>query len=110
MSAGPPQDSDVVLQLYYPAREKLPEYRDYKILGPKGFKDRFRSIIVTKNRYGIAGRVIGTAFFGEVGWFKELPKGSEILDSANYTDISVIDKNYVTEKQEKTNTTNFYKF
>lgn len=66
-SSGPVQDSDVLLQLYYPAREKIPTYRDYKILGPKSFGNRYRSIITSKNRYGLADQVIGTAFYGEVG-------------------------------------------
>ncbi len=30
-SGGPVQDSDVVLQLYYPARDKIPRYPEYKI-------------------------------------------------------------------------------
>lgn len=60
------QDSDCVLQIFSPMREKLPTYRDYKILGPKSLGSRFRSIILSKNRYGIADKVIGTAFYGEV--------------------------------------------
>lgn len=66
-SSGPVQDSDVTLQIYYPAREKITTYRDYKILGENGLKDRFRSIVCSKNRYGIANQVIGCAFYGEVG-------------------------------------------
>lgn len=30
------QDSDVVLQLFYPFREKLATYRGYRILGEQG--------------------------------------------------------------------------
>ena len=83
-SGGPVQDSDVVLQLYYPARDKIPTYREYKILGPHSLAGRFRSIIVSKNRYGIADRVIGCGFYGEVGWFKELPLGRDITDFTKY--------------------------
>ena len=87
-SGGPVQDSDVTLQLYYPARDKLPTYRDYKILGPKSLGGRFRSIIISKNRYGIADKVVGCGFYGEVGWFKELPLGKEIVDFTQYIDIN----------------------
>lgn len=87
-SGGPVQDSDVVLQLYYPARDKIPTYREYKILGQHSLGGRFRSIIVSKNRYGIADRVIGCGFYGEVGWFKELPLGKDITDFTKYLDIN----------------------
>lgn len=87
-SGGPVQDSDVTIQIYYPARDKLPTYRDYKILGPKSLGDRFRSIIISKNRYGMADKVIGCSFYGEVGWFKELPLGREIADFTKYLDIN----------------------
>ena len=73
-SSTPAQDADVVLQLFYPFREKLTSYRGYPILGDNGFKNTFRSIITSKNRYGVANQVIGCAFYGSVGWFKELKK------------------------------------
>lgn len=87
MSGSPSQDSDVTIQIYYPAREKIMSYRDYKILGEGGMSNSFRSIILSKNRYGIANRVIGCGFYGEVGWWKELPKGKEINDFSQYTKI-----------------------
>lgn len=67
-SGSPSEDADVVIQLFYPYREKLSTYRDYVILGEEGLKDSFRSAIITKNRYGIANRVIGLGFYGSVGW------------------------------------------
>lgn len=104
------QDADVTLQIFYPAREKLVSYRDYKILGEYGLKDRFRSIIISKNRYGIADRVIGTSFYGEVNWFNELPIGREITDFVKYHDIS---KNVPTEiidnKKEDSHEQIYYK-
>ena len=86
-SGSPAQDSDVTIQIYYPAREKIMSYRDYKILGEGGMSNSFRSIILSKNRYGIANQVIGCGFYGEVGWWKELPKGKEINDFSQYTKI-----------------------
>jgi len=95
-SGSPVQDADVVLQIFYPAREKLTSYRDYKILGENGMRDTFRSIIISKNRYGIANQVIGCGFYGQVGWFKELPPGREIVDFRCYMDIAnnIPNKNY----------------
>lgn len=60
-------DSDIVMQLYSPFREKIPTYRDYPVLGPGGWGDRLRSIIISKHRFGVANKVIPTAFYGEVG-------------------------------------------
>lgn len=83
-SSSPVNDSDVTLQLFYPFREKLNSYRGYPIIGDKAFKSGFRSCIVNKNRYGIANQVIGMAFYGSVGYFKELPKAESISDPSIY--------------------------
>lgn len=80
------EDADVVLQIFHPFREKLTSYRDYTILGKDGLNDVFRSLIVTKNRYGIANKVIGMSFYGAVGWWNELPPGKDILDFTVYID------------------------
>lgn len=85
-TSGPIQDADVVLQLFFPFREKLTSYRDYKILGDGGMKQFFRSCIISKNRYGIANQVIGMAFYGSVGWWKELKQGKEINNFTQYCD------------------------
>lgn len=82
------QDADCVIQIFYPFREKLSTYRDYSILGEKGFKDTFRSLIISKNRYGIANQVIGCAFYGATGWWKDLPPGKDIPDQSIYFDQS----------------------
>ena len=87
-SSGPIQDADVVLQLFFPFREKLTSYRDYKILGNDGMKQYFRSCIISKNRYGIANQVIGMAFYGSVGWWNELKPGKDITDFTQYCDES----------------------
>ena len=71
--------ADCVLQLFYPYREKLSSYRDYKILGEGGMKSYFRSCIISKNRYGIANQVIGMSFYGSVGWFNELKRKPTIF-------------------------------
>lgn len=83
-SSSPVNDSDVTLQIFYPFREKLNSYRGYPIIGDKAFKGGFRSCIINKNRYGIANQVIGMAFYGSVGYFKELPKAEVISDPTIY--------------------------
>lgn len=83
-SAAPSQDSDITLQLFWPYREKLTSYRDYRILGDSGIGSCFRSVIISKNRYGVANQVIGMSFYGSVGWFNELPPGKEISDFTIY--------------------------
>ena len=80
------QDSDIVLQLFWPFREKLTSYRGYRILGDQGIGQGFRSIILSKNRYGIANQVISCAFYGSVGWWLELPKADDITDITKYKD------------------------
>ena len=87
-SSSPSQDADAVIQLFFPFREKLSSYRDYKILGEGGMKQYFRSAIISKNRYGIANQVIGMSFYGSVGWFNELPPGRDITDFTQYCDES----------------------
>lgn len=82
-SAGPSQDSDVVLQLFFPFREKLSTYRGYRILGD-GMGQILRSCIITKNRYGIANQVICLNFYGSVGWWTETPPPDQITDYSKY--------------------------
>lgn len=101
-SSTPAQDADVVLQLFYPFREKLTSYRGYPILGDNGFKNTFRSIITSKNRYGIANQVIGCAFYGSVGWFKELDKAENISDPSIYFyESDNIPKNNTKDSEQK---------
>ena len=75
------QDSDIVLALYSPIKDKLTSYRGYKILGEEGLFDRVKGCIVLKNRYGISDKVIVMGFYGEVGKFIELPAPDEIIPS-----------------------------
>ena len=88
MSGSPSQDSDIVLQLFFPFREKLSTYRGFKVLGDDGIGQVLRSTIISKNRYGIANQVICSGFWGSVGWFKELP------DPKTITDFSVFKNEY----------------
>lgn len=80
-TGSPAQDSEIVISIFNPHRERLNTYKDYNIntLGA-----RFRSITVLKNRFGEADIEIGSAFYGKCGLWKELPKGDEIVDYTKY--------------------------
>ena len=80
-SGSPIQDSEVVLSLFSPHREKLSTYRGYDI---KQLQHNFRSITCLKNRYGESDVEIGCAFYGKIGYFAELPKPEEIYDYGKY--------------------------
>jgi replicative DNA helicase len=61
-SGSPSQDADIVLQLFFPFREKLKTYRGFKVLDDDGIGQALRSVIISKNRYGIANQVICLGF------------------------------------------------
>lgn len=56
------EDSDAVIQMFFPFREKLVSYRGYRIIGEDALKQNHRSILITKNRYGVANQVINCGF------------------------------------------------
>lgn len=95
-SGGPSEDAEIVLALFYPHREKLTSYKEYKI--KNGLESIFRAVIVLKNRFGDTDVSIGNAFYGNVGVWRELPKGSEINDYEPYLTL-----NYVKNKECETN-------
>lgn len=80
-SGSPSEDANVVLVLYNPFRSKLSTYRGYNI---KELKDRFRSLLVLKNRFGPSDVAIGVGFYGKCGIFKELPSATNINDYEKY--------------------------
>ena len=49
-------------------------------------KGVLRSVIISKNRYGVANQVICLGFWGSVGWWKELPQPDEIKDFTFFLD------------------------
>ena len=65
-SGSPIQDSEIVISLFSPHREKLSTYRGYDI---KQLQHNFRSITCLKNRYGESDVEIGCAFYGKIGYF-----------------------------------------
>jgi hypothetical protein len=51
-------------------------------------ENTFRAIIVLKNRYGDTDVSIGNGFYGNVGVWKELPRGKEINDYEPYLTLN----------------------
>ena len=69
--------AELVIGIYNPFREHLNKFKGYDI---RRLQDRARCIQILKSRFGMSDLYIGTAFFGEVGLFRELPKPDQIID------------------------------
>lgn len=95
-TGGPVQDSEIVLALFNPYREKLNSYRGYDI---RQLESRFRVITCLKNRYGESDIEVPCVFYGKIGIFKELPKPDEIYDYAKYETPDWLKKDYKEEPQ-----------
>ena len=76
-SSGAAQASEVVIGIFHPFREKIPKCEGYDI---RQMKDRFRLCQVLKQRFGVADRSVGCSFWGEIGYWKDLPLPNEIND------------------------------
>lgn len=81
------QDSEIIISIFNPHREKLTSYNGYDI---SILQDKFRSITVLKNRYGDSDVEVGVNFFGHCGLWHELPRSEDIYDMARYTDPSYL--------------------
>lgn len=87
-SGNTQQDANVIMTLFAPNRHEIPKFRGYDI---KKLRDRFRSVQVLKNRDGASDVRIGLQFVGEVGYFQEIPKPTDISEA----DIqAIINLNY----------------
>lgn len=80
-SSGPSQGSETVLAIFDAHREKQRKCLGYDI---DMLKDRFRAVSVLKNRFGLSNKSIGLNFFGEIGYWRELPKSEEVTDTSKY--------------------------
>lgn len=69
------EDCNTCLALFSPKRYDMPSFRDYDI---ERLQDRFRSLSILKNRDGEADKILGLNFIGEIGYFTELKKASEM--------------------------------
>ena len=95
------QDCNVMLALYNPFRDALKTYKKYDI---SQLESSFRSIMVLKNRFGDCDVEIGTAFYGWINYFQELPKPDEIFDYEKYRNpLWILNK----DNQDKQKSTKF---
>lgn len=80
-SGGPAQASETVIAIYDPSREKRTRCEGYDI---RQLGSRARLPVVIKNRFGMSDMKEMTAFFGEIGLWKEMPLPDQINDYSIY--------------------------
>ena len=85
-----------MIALYNPFRDALKTYKKYDVSQLQG---SFRSIMVLKNRFGDCDVEIGTAFYGWINYFHELPLPDEIYDYEKYRTPRWISDN-IEEKED----------
>lgn len=69
------EDANQVLALFDPYRYKIMDWESYNV---GILKDRFRGIVILKNRHGHANKKFGMRFIGEVGLTTELALPNEL--------------------------------
>lgn len=92
-SSRPSQEANIVIAVFSPmeymnSNNNLSKYSGYDI--PK-LGNRFRSIILLKNRDGDNMKRIGTMFLGECGYYKEIVSSTKITEQ---------DYNYILSMKE----------
>lgn len=83
------EDCDFAMGLFNPKENGLDTFKNYnlhKLTNRKGY-NRFRSIHVLKNTYGIDNITMGLNFIGECGYFDEMPLPSKI-DEGTYEELA----------------------
>lgn len=83
-SSAPGQSAELVLGIFDACREKMKVCEKYKV---EQLLDSFRLVQVLKNRFGVSNRNIGLAFYGAIGYWKELPKPEDIYDYSVYKEL-----------------------
>ena len=63
------EDANQVIALFDPYRYRVSDWEGYPI---NQLKDRFRGIVILKNRHGLANKRFGMHFIGEVGMTNEM--------------------------------------
>ena len=97
------EDADVVLGLMNPYKLNNLTHAGYniqKFVNDNGY-NRFRSLKILKNSYGIDDVVISYNFIGENGIMKEIPPSSEFLKNPEYYDYCANIRNNNKEYYEK---------
>lgn len=80
-SGDPGEASDIVMAIFSPFKEKVPNYRGFNM---EIVRDFYRSIIILKSRFGEANHGVHVNFHGNVGIFLDMPNADEINDYTPY--------------------------
>jgi|GEM_PF-3203200 len=80
-SGGPSEDANLVIGLYYPYRYMKQTHLGYDM---KIMRNNYRSAHILKNRDGPDGGVIGLAFNGGNGFFREMPTLEQLKTTVSY--------------------------
>lgn len=91
-------DCEVCIGVYFPLKFKVKNHLGYPIIcedtGQQnsflGLRDRYRSLCLIKNRYGVCDKQIPSNFFGELGIFKQLPPAKTISDFKPFLSLNYI--------------------
>lgn len=102
-------DADTCIGLFNPVKMKLKTTHGYTIINDSpnapfiGMRDRYRGLCLIKNREGDPDRYISMNFFGEIGYWKQLPKADEISDYTPYLHLTTNEEkeDEVVEEQPK---------
>lgn len=80
------EDCDVAIALFNPYKLKINDFLGYdipKFVSPLG-ENRFRSVSVLKNSYGVDDVIIGMNFLGECGHFREIASPDEFNKNQHF--------------------------
>lgn len=98
-SGNPYNDCLVCIGIYHPLKYKIKTHKGYPIIiendnpAPEdflGLRDRYRAAQLIKNRFGESDKIIPVSFYGEIGYWRELPKANTIKDFRLYTSLKKI--------------------
>ena len=102
-SGAPAQASEQVIGIFFPHREKIATCEGYPV--NKILKDRLRILQIMKNRFGMSDKVIGVGFYGEIGYWVEMPKPEDISNYSRYLSLETVNNKEDIKKEEEIQTT-----
>lgn len=107
-TSAPFQDCEVCIGVYYPLKFKLKKHKEFPIIVEdktsdfEGLRDRYRSLQLIKNRQGKSEKAIPMNFFGEIGYWIQLPKAETIKDFEKYLSLDTANEDeLVSEETEE---------
>ena len=93
-TSTPFQDSEICIGIYYPLKFKLKTHKEFPIIVDdkmsdfEGLRGRYRSLQLIKNRQGESEKAVPVNFFGEIGYWNQFPKVTEIKDFKKYLSLN----------------------